>query len=55
MTRDRHTGGFNLVGSQVRALKSLESIIAEIEFITSLRKTPVVTALNLSVLYSFWH
>jgi hypothetical protein len=55
MAGDRDTGGFDLGGGQETALKRLQSEIAEIQFVAALGQPGVITALHLSVLYSFWH
>ena len=55
MAGDRDTGGFDLGGGQEAALKRLQSEIAEIQFVAALGQPGVITALHLSVLYSFWH
>ena len=49
------TRRLDLLACHPAALQNLKAEFAEIQLIASLRKTSDITALYLSVLYSFWH
>ncbi len=55
MTGDGGPGSLDLLRSNRAPVKSLQSEFAEIQFVISIGDSAIAAALNLSVLYAFWH
>ena len=55
MTRRRDTGGLNLSSRQPATVKDLQAVLTKVQLVTAARDPGVRPALNLSVIYAFWH
>lgn len=55
VTRRRDTRGLNLRGSQPATVKDLQAVLTKVQLVTAARDPGVRPALNLSVIYAFWH